>query len=144
MPRIPGIEHAITSNEALDLPHLPKSIVIVGGGYIACEFAGIFNGLGAEVTMVIRGDKVLRGFDDDIRDSLTEEMRPARHHDPQPHRDRRASTKTRRGFCAHYQAGERITADLIMYATGRAPNTANIGLEEVGVKLKPNGARHGR
>src|SRR5690242_17070043 len=67
VPDIPGIKHAITSNEALDLPTLPERIVIVGGGYIACEFAGIFNNLGAEVDLVIRRDKILAGFDDDIR-----------------------------------------------------------------------------
>jgi glutathione reductase (NADPH) len=70
MPAIPGIEHAITSNEALDLTSLPKRIVIVGGGYIAVEFAGIFAGVGAEVTEIIRADEILRGFDDDIRSNL--------------------------------------------------------------------------
>jgi glutathione reductase (NADPH) len=139
MPRIPGIEHAITSNEALDLPHLPKSIVIVGGAYIACEFAGIFNGLGAEVTMVIRGDKLLRGFDEDIRDSLTEAM-TARGVKIRNHTEIAEIDGAGRGFCATTTRGERITADLIMYATGRSPNVANIGLEEAGVKTKPNGA----
>jgi len=139
MPRIPGIEHAITSNEALDLPHLPKSIVIVGGAYIACEFAGIFNGLGAEVTMVIRGDKVLRGFDEDVRDSLTEAM-TARGVKIHNHTEIAEIDGAGRGFCATTTRGDRITADLVMYATGRSPNTTNIGLEEVGVKTKPSGA----
>jgi glutathione reductase (NADPH) len=139
MPRIPGIEHAITSNEALDLTRQPKSIIIVGGAYIACEFAGIFNGLGAKVTMLIRGDKILRGFDEDIRDSLTEAM-TARGVKIHNHTEIAEIDGSGCGFCATTTRGERITADLIMYATGRAPNTANMGLEEVGVKLKPRGA----
>src|SRR5258708_3894919 len=73
-PSIPGIEHAITSNEAFELPALPKRILIVGGGYIAAEFAGIFNGLGAEVTVSYRGEQILRRFDDDVRRHLHEEM----------------------------------------------------------------------
>src|ERR1700735_3047761 len=74
MPQIPGIEHAITSNEALDLPQLPRRITIVGGGYIAVEFAGIFHALGVEVTLVLRGDSVLRGFDEDVRLALSQEL----------------------------------------------------------------------
>ncbi len=73
-PDVPGVEHAVTSNEALDLPKLPKRIAIVGGGYIAVEFAGIFNGLGAEVTEVIRAANILRGFDEDVRETLAHEM----------------------------------------------------------------------
>src|SRR5207248_10464679 len=75
VPDVPGIEHAITSNEALDLPRLPRRIIIVGGGYIAVEFAGIFQGLGAEVTEIIRGGDLLTGFDDDVRVALALEMR---------------------------------------------------------------------
>ena len=74
VPRIPGIEHAITSNEVFDLPQLPQRVLIVGGGYIAVEFAGILNGLGAQVTLCYRGEQVLRGFDDDVRAHLFEEM----------------------------------------------------------------------
>ncbi len=75
VPEIPGIEHAITSDQAFDLPELPARVVIVGGGYIACEFAGIFNGLGSQVTQVYRGDALLRGFDQDVRAVVTAEMR---------------------------------------------------------------------
>ncbi|HEX4111330.1 MAG TPA: glutathione-disulfide reductase [Stellaceae bacterium] len=139
LPPIPGIQHAITSNEALDLPALPKSIVIVGGAYIACEFAGIFSGLGAEVTMVIRADKILRGFDEDIRDALTEAM-TARGIVIHSHTELADIEKAGQGFCLTTTKGERVTADRIMYATGRAPYTANIGLDEAGVALKPNGA----
>ncbi len=71
---LPGIEHAITSNEAFHLPHLPKTILIVGGGYIAVEFAGIFNGLGVETTLLYRGPNILRGFDNDVRAHLTGEL----------------------------------------------------------------------
>ena len=107
LPPIPGIEHAITSNEALDLPALPKRIVIVGGAYIACEFAGIFNGLGAEVTIVIRGDKVLRGFDEDIRDDADRGDDGARHRHPQPHRNR-ADRKNGAGLCLDHDQGRAV------------------------------------
>lgn len=139
MPLIPGIEHAISSNEALDLPRMPKDIVVVGGGYIAVEFAGIFNHLGANVTQIIRRDLVLRGFDDDIRQHLQEEMA----------RDGvnmvcgstiTAIEKTGDRLRATLDNGETLDADEIMYATGRAPNTRGIGLEDVGVDLKKNGA----
>jgi glutathione reductase (NADPH) len=139
LPRIPGIEHAITSNEALDLPALPKSIVIVGGAYIACEFASIFHGLGTKVTMVIRADKILRGFDKDIRDALTEEMQ-ARGIEIRNHTQIAAIEKTAAGACLVTNQGERFPADQVMYATGRSPATAKMGLEEAGVALKPNGA----
>ncbi|HEX3952356.1 MAG TPA: FAD-dependent oxidoreductase, partial [Stellaceae bacterium] len=139
LPRIPGIEHAITSNEALDLPALPKSIVIVGGGYIACEFAGIFNGLGVEVTMACRADKILRGFDEDIRDTLAEEMR-ARGITISNRCEIAAIEREGQGLCLVTKTGERLTADRIMYATGRGPATAKMGLEEAGVALKPGGA----
>ena len=74
MPEVPGAGHAITSNEAFHLDSLPKSILIVGGGYIAVEFAGIFNGLGVDTTLLYRGPKILRGFDEELRDHLTEEL----------------------------------------------------------------------
>ncbi|HUJ98748.1 MAG TPA: glutathione-disulfide reductase [Stellaceae bacterium] len=134
MPAIPGIEHAITSNEALDLPRLPRRIVIVGGGYIAVEFAGIFHGLGAEVTLVIRGEELLTGFDDDLRVGLAQELR-------RRGLEIRARTQVTRiekrahGFDLTTAQGETLSADLVMYATGRRPNTRGIGLEEAGVVL---------
>ena len=139
LPGIPGIEHAITSNEALELPVLPRRIVIVGGSYIACEFAGIFNGVGADVTLVIRGDKILRGFDEDIRDALTAEM-TARGIDIRNHTEIAALDETGQHLSLTTTAGTRLAADQLLYAIGRAPVTANLGLEEAGVKLKPNGA----
>jgi glutathione reductase (NADPH) len=134
MPAIPGIEHAISSNEALDLKALPRRITIVGGGYIAVEFAGIFSGLGAEVRLVIRGEEILKGFDDDIRVSLAQEMRTRGI-------EIRARTQVTRieqrggGFDLETAVGDTLSADLVMYATGRAPNTRNIGLEAAGVRL---------
>ncbi|MET0286672.1 MAG: glutathione-disulfide reductase [Polyangiales bacterium] len=135
LPPTPGIEHAITSNEALELPQLPKRIVIVGGGYIAVEFAGIFHALGAEVTLVIRGDTVLKGFDADIRSHLTEEL------------VRSGMTilagslidrieKVQDGIRAHVRNSSTVLeADHILYAVGRAPNTDGLGLRELGVQL---------
>ncbi len=138
LPQIPGIEHAITSNEALELPALPKRIVIVGGAYIACEFAGIFNGVGADVTLVIRGDKILRGFDQDIRASLSDEM-TARGIAIRNHQHIVKIEKHAGGLAVTTEKGETIAADAVMYATGRAPRSHGFGLAEAGVKLKHNG-----
>jgi glutathione reductase (NADPH) len=138
-PNIPGIEHVISSNEALDLPSLPKRVVIVGGGYIAVEFAGIFNGFGSEVIEIIRREEVLRGFDEDIRIYLGQEMR-------RRGIDIRGGTQVARidknaaGYTVITTDGKRIATDLVMYATGRKPNTTGMGLAEIGVKLTENGA----
>jgi glutathione reductase (NADPH) len=139
MPAIPGIEHAISSNEALELKSLPRRALIVGGGYIAVEFAGIFATAGAEVTIAIRGEGLLRGFDDDVRVSLAQELRT-----------RGLTIRTRseiariekRGgsFLAHTVAGDEISADVVLYATGRRPNTRALGLEELGIELNQVGA----
>lgn len=139
LPSISGIEHTITSNEALELPVLPRQIVIVGGSYIACEFAGIFNGVGVDVTVTIRGEKILRGFDEDIRDTLTAEM-TARGIVIRSHTEIAEIEKVGRDLCLTTTNGNRLTTDKILYAIGRAPYTVNLGLEEAGVKLKPNGA----
>src|SRR5499427_8727220 len=138
-PQIPGIEHVISSNEALDLPTLPKRIIIVGGGYIAVEFAGIFNGFGSEVIEIIRRQDVLRGFDEDIRIYLGEEMR-GRGIDIRSNAQVARIDKTAGGYVVTTTAGDRIDADLVMYATGRAPNTDRLGLAEIGVELTANGA----
>jgi glutathione reductase (NADPH) len=138
-PEIPGIEHTITSDEALDLPVLPRRIVIVGGGFIAVEFAGIFRAAGAEVTIVIRGDKILRGFDEDIRDHLTAELTKQgiviRTGEKIARIERAAA-----GDRGVLESGGVIEADKIMYATGRVPNTRDMGLGEVGVHLDKRGA----
>ncbi|MGB0670065.1 MAG: FAD-dependent oxidoreductase, partial [Rhodospirillales bacterium] len=140
MPKIPGIEHVITSNEALDLKELPASIVIVGGGYIAVEFAGIFNSLGVETHIVIRGDNILRGFDNTMREGLADEMRRqglAIHTDVNVKSiDKQADG----GFDLLLDNGETLKAGLVMYATGRKPNIKGLGLEEAGVTLTAKGS----
>jgi glutathione reductase (NADPH) len=138
-PKIPGIEHVISSNEALDLKERPRRIVIVGGGYIAVEFAGIFNGFGSEVHEIIRREELLHGFDDDIRVNLAQEMRGR---GVQIH----ARTKVERiekhphGYSVVTDLGREISCDVVMYATGRAPNTKGLGLAEIGVAMEENGA----
>jgi glutathione reductase (NADPH) len=138
-PGLPGVEHAITSNEAFHLQRLPKSMLIVGGGYIAVEFAGIFNGLGVETTLVYRGANILRGFDDDVRAHVAGEM------------ERRGVRivlgceharleKADDGLVSDLTNGHTETHEVVMFATGRAPNTKGLGLEKAGVKLNDKGA----
>ena len=142
-PKLPGIEHVISSNEALDLPALPKRIVIVGGGYIAVEFAGIFRSFGSEVVEIIRADHVLRGFDDDVRTCLGEEMRlrgiDIRSGTEIARIDKHAASQGG-GYTVTTKAGGTIETDCVMYATGRAPNTKGLGLAEIGVEMQENGA----
>ena len=138
-PDIPGIEHVISSNEALDLEELPRRIVIVGGGYIAVEFAGIFNGLGSEVVELIRRDELLYGFDDDIRVALGQEMR-GRGVELHSRTHVARIEKQGAGFTVVTTNGRQFTADQVMYATGRAPNTKRLGLAEVGVQTNKDGA----
>lgn len=139
MPDIPGIEHAITSNEAFDLEIFPKRIAIVGGGYIAVEFAGIFNGLGANTTLLYRGEQILRGFDREIRDKLNEEM-GKKGVDVRIETNVIAIEKTADGLTLQLTTGESLDVDAVMFATGRVANTKGIGLEEVGVRLRENGS----
>ncbi len=123
----------------MELPRLPRRAIVVGGGYIAVEFAGIFATAGSEVTMVLRGEELLRGFDDDVRVSLAQELR-----------QRGLAIRTRtelarieqRGssFIAYTTAGDEIAADVVLYATGRKPNTRGLGLEEIGIALNERGA----
>ncbi len=139
IPDFPGKEHVITSNEALDLPERPKRIVIVGGGYIAVEFAGIFRGLGSEVTLVLRSGQLLRGFDQDVRATLADEI------EKQGIKIRRdcvvhSIEKTPKGYSVAFDKSEEMIADGVLYATGRTPNTTTIGLKEAGVKLDKKGA----
>lgn len=135
LPPTPGIEHAITSDEALDLPELPRRIIIVGGGYIAVEFAGIFHGLGCEVTLVIRGHAVLKGFDPDIRSHLTEEMAASGVTILAGAAVDRID-KVDGVITAHlHNSSAVLEADQILYAVGRAPNSDGLGLREVGVEL---------
>ncbi|SFV39115.1 glutathione-disulfide reductase [Hyphomicrobium facile] len=138
-PKLPGVEHVITSNEAFNLKELPRRIVIAGGGYIAVEFASIFHGLGSEVTLIYRGDKFLRGFDEDLRDGLAAAMtaRGIRIINGQVFTK---IAKTASGLAGTITGGETLEADQIMFAIGRSPNTKNLGLEALGVHLDPVGA----
>ena len=139
VPDFPGREFAITSNEAFHLPALPPRVVIVGGGYIAVEFAGIFRGFGSAVTQLYRGDLFLRGFDAEIRTFLAGQMR---------HKgieltfndDVAAVTNTGAALAVTLKSGQQIATDCVMYATGRRPNSANLGLAEAGVALASDGA----
>ena len=138
-PPIPGGELAITSNEAFFLPQFPARAIIVGGGYIGLEFAGIFHGLGAKVSVVHRGALFLRGFDDDLRRALAAEM-GKRGIELRFNRTVERIEKLPRGVRATLNDGAALEADLIMCATGRTPNTRNLGLERAGVKLDHEGA----
>jgi len=135
---VPGHELAITSNEAFHLDELPKRVVVAGGGYIAVEFAGIFNGLGSDTTLVYRGEEILRGFDNDLRSHLHTEM------------EKKGVTirtqvvfekieKTGDGLAVTLSDGSVIETDAVMFAIGRLPNTRGLGLENAGVTLKDNG-----
>jgi glutathione reductase (NADPH) len=140
VPDIPGIEHVISSNEALDLPQLPRKIVIVGGGYIAVEFAGIFRGFGCEVVEIIRREDLLHGFDDDVRVALAQEMRGRGIEIHTRCQVTRIEKAPREGYSVVTSIGQEISADIVMYATGRGPNTRGLGLDAVGVEANEKGA----
>jgi glutathione reductase (NADPH) len=135
---VSGAGHAITSNEAFHLESLPKSIVIAGGGYIAVEFAGIFNGLGVDTTLLYRGPKILRGFDEELRDHLTEELFKRRI-DVVCNAEIAAIDKGWTHLKATLKDGSTVETGAVMFATGRTPNTKGLGLEVAGVKLGPMG-----
>ena len=139
VPDVPGVEHAITSNEAFHLKSLPERVAIVGGGYIAVEFAGIFHGLGAETVQLYRGPLFLRGFDDDVRAALAEEMRK-RGIDLRFEATVEKIEKTGSGLVATLNDRSAVEVDQILYATGRLPLTGDLGLEAAGVDLDPKGA----
>ena len=137
-PDLPGIEHAITSNEAFHLETLPEKIVIVGGGYIAVEFASIFNGLGVDVTLLYRGPLFLRGFDDDLREGLLDEMRKNGIH-IRFDTNVQSIEKTDSGVQLDLRDGRSLEAGQVMYATGRRSNIEGMGLEKLGIKSGRNG-----
>jgi glutathione reductase (NADPH) len=139
LPSIPGIEHAITSNEAFDLPTLPRRVLVVGGGYIAVEFAGIFNGLGSEVTLIHRGAQLLRGFDGAVAQHLHEEI---------ARKGIRVLTETQAASLERMADGQiavqlhgAVTGaehfDAVMYATGRTPQTEGLNLAAAGLSAEP-------
>lgn len=139
VPQFPGSEYAITSNEAFYLPALPEKVILVGGGYIGVEFAGIFHGLGAHTIQLYRGELFLRGFDDDIRYTLADEMRK-RGIDLRFKTDIAKVDKVGGVLKASLTDGEVIESEQILYATGRDPKTRELGLERAGVELTENGA----
>jgi glutathione reductase (NADPH) len=139
-PNVPGVEHCITSNEAFELPEQPERILVVGGGYIGVEFAGIFRGLGSEVTLSYRGERILRGFDDDVRLHVQEEMK------------KKGVRILLRSVVAGVERGADgtltvrfvedhapVRVDAVMYATSRMPSTRDLGLEQAGVELGERG-----
>ncbi len=132
VPHFVGREHVITSNDIFDLEPFPQRLLVVGGGYIACEFASIFNGLGSHVTQLYRGEQVLRGFDDEIRHFVAAEM-------VKSGVDLRLNAgvvdihRTADGLRVELEGGGEVLADAVLYATGRVPNVADLGLETVGL-----------
>jgi glutathione reductase (NADPH) len=139
VPDFEGSDLAITSNELFLMPKLPKSIAIVGGGYIAVEFAGVMKGLGVKTDLIYRGDRILRGFDEDIREHLTTEMGKAGIN-IMTHTDVKSIERTPQGFKLCFNNAEAIYADQVLYATGRKPKTSGLGLEAAGVELDREGA----
>ncbi len=134
IPDLPGKEHLISSNECFELEQLPASIVIIGAGYIGMEFASIFAGLGVAVTVLYRGDQILRDFDMDLRDGLAEAMRN-RGVDLRMETDVASVEREGQGYRVRLKRGNSIVADRVMAATGRRPNTMGLGLEKAGVEL---------
>ncbi|MEM9204813.1 MAG: glutathione-disulfide reductase [Pseudomonadota bacterium] len=136
---LPGVEHAITSNEAFHLDDVPGSVVVAGGGYIAVEFASIFAGLGAKTTLVYRGEKILRGFDEDVRDLVTNQL-AANGVEVITGTVFTGLEKHEAGIDVSLANGKTLTKDVVMFAIGRSPNSHGLGLENVGVQTKENGA----
>jgi glutathione reductase (NADPH) len=135
-PVIPGIEHVISSDEAFHLPKLPKRIVIQGGGYIALEFASIFNGLGSDVMLVYRGDNILRGFDEDVRVHVRREMEKAGINILTGCTIKKVE-RFGDAFSSHLSSGSSLSSDQVMFAIGRHPSVTGLGLEKAGVALNP-------
>jgi glutathione reductase (NADPH) len=139
IPAIPGTEHIKSSDDMFSLPKAPKHIVIMGGGYIAVEFAHIFAGVGSKVTQLYRGDLFLNGFDRDVRETLAAEMRKHRNIDLRFKTDIAKVEKRGTGYIVHTNDGNTIKCDLILAATGRVPNTAGLGLQGAGVTVGVDG-----
>ncbi len=138
VPNIEGADLAVTSNEMFHLDHLPKRALVVGGGYIACEFASLLHGLGVQVTLAYRGNAILRGFDSEARDHLAAAM-AARGIDIRLNAEITALTRGAGGIEAALKSGGSLAADLVLYATGRIPNVAGLGLDALGVEIGPRG-----
>jgi len=138
VPQFPGSELAVTSNEIFDLPSFPERILVVGGGYIALEFAGIFAGLGADTTLSYRGEIPLKHFDKDLREKLY--LESERHMTMLMNSNVEKIIKKDNELHVKFKEGSSLVVDCVLYATGRKPNTENLGLENTGVSLQPNGA----
>lgn len=139
LPDIPGREHILSSDDIFDISPFPQRLLVVGGGYIACEFASIFNGLGAQVTQVYRGEQVLRGFDDEVRHFLAAEVIKAGV-DLRLNTDVAKIERYNDALQITLKDGTLIVADAVLYATGRAPKVAGLGLEQVGIRQSAGGA----
>lgn len=139
VPAFPGNEHVVTSNEMFHNEAFPKNMVIVGGGYIAVEFAGIMHGLGADVIQLYRGPMFLRGFDEEVRQHLASEM-VKKGIDLRFNEDVVSIDRYGSGLHAQLKSGETLKTQMVMYCTGRKPLSSGIGLEHVGVKLSESGA----
>ncbi|WP_345819874.1 glutathione-disulfide reductase [Methylobacterium fujisawaense] len=137
-PAVPGIDLAITSNEVFELESLPERILVIGGGYIAVEFAGIFAALGSRTTLLHRGERLLRGFDDEIRDALAEAY--GQRMDLRLGRTLRRIARQDGGLCAELDDGSEIRVDQVLIATGRRPNVDGLGLDRVGIETDGAGA----
>ena len=138
-PDIPGGDLAMDSNDVFAMDTLPKRIVVVGGGYIAVEFAGIFNGLGCDTQLLYRGDQILRGFDNEVRRFVTQEVAKAGVKIRTQTDVERIEEDGDEKIC-HLSDGSTLRCDLVMMATGRKAKTSNLGLEEAGVELRKNGS----
>jgi glutathione reductase (NADPH) len=138
-PTIPGAEHCLVSDDIFHLKEMPKRILVVGGGYIAIEFAGIFRGLGAEVSLVHRGPQFLKGFDDELRGFLAKEVQKKGLRLLFSEALSRVE-KENGQLRVYLQSGETVETDAVLYAIGRKPNVAGLGLERVGVQCNERGA----
>ncbi len=139
VPDVIGRDLVVTSNEMFDLEPFPERLAVVGAGYIACEFASIFNGLGSRVTQIYRGPQILRGFDDDVRHFLRDEMEKAGV-EIRLNADVHSVVRVAGGLRVTLTSGETLEVDQVLYGTGRVPNVAGLGLERLGVELGARGA----
>ncbi|WP_298957933.1 glutathione-disulfide reductase [uncultured Roseibium sp.] len=137
---LPGVEHVITSNEAFHLSELPDQIVVAGGGYIAVEFAGIFNGLGVDTTLIYRGEEILRGFDRDLRTTVREEMEKKGINVILNDTFSKIEKQADGSLVGATKGGRSLQAGQIMFAIGRRPHTSDLGLEKAGVEMDKIGA----
>ena len=138
-PEIPGVEHSITSDEAFHLKSLPERVVVIGGGFIACEFAGIFNGLGSKVVQIYRGEQILRGFDHDVQNALAAEMQKKGIEIRLKLNVTELIRQADGLITLKLDDGSELQADTVMFATGRVPNVRGLGLEDAGVHVLPSG-----